>query len=191
MRSRLFVYLLLGMFLSCTTKPSYVLSDKKMENVLLDLYIVEAGMNENARIFYNDSTKKQDLLESVFKKHKVSQAKFDTSLVWYNSQLKRYLKINAQVTERYDHWIDKLQAEIQKAKNLLGNNIRFEDLELQNFFPFWLTDVLTVPIIHQDTMMSDPEKICRFERICFYEDVIMNPPEAVDRFERISFYEEE
>ena len=193
MRSRLFVYLFLGLFLACTNKPMYVMSDKKMEDVLFDLYIVEVGINENSMVFYNDSVKKKELLQSVFKKHKTTQAKFDTSLVWYNANLKRYLKINTQVIERYDRWIDHLQAQIQKANRLLGNNIRFEDLKLHEsvkpFLSFWLTDILTVPVdtTRRDTIMPFPENIYRYERICFYEE----PVEPPCRYERISFYEEE
>jgi len=180
MRSRLFVYLFLGMFLACTSKPVYVLSDKKMEHVLFDLYIVEAGMNENSGIFYNDSAKKQELLQSVFKKHKTSQTQFDTSLVWYNANLKRYLKINTQVTERYDHWIGQLEAEvdrIQKAEaRARGNDLQFKDLNLHDYvaplLSYWQTDVLSVPAdtIRPDTIMNLPEKTYRFERYCFYEE---------------------
>ena len=197
MRSRLFVYLFLGMFLACTGKPMYVLSDRKMENVLFDLYIVEAGMNENSMIFYNDSAKKQDILQSIFTKHKISQTQFDTSLVWYNANLKRYLKINTQVIERYDSWIGQLQAQIQKANRVRGNNFRFEGWKLQDsvmtLFSFWLTDILTVPIdtIRQDTILPFPEPIGRYQRICFYEEPVMSSPEQTCRYKRISFYEEE
>jgi len=180
MRSRLFVYLFLGMFLACTSKPVYVLSDKKMEHVLFDLYIAEAGMNENSGIFYNDSVKKQELLQSVFKKHKTSQTQFDTSLVWYNANLKRYLKINTQVAERYDHWIDQLQAEIARVKRaeerVKGNQLRFEDLDLHDYvtplLSYWKTDVLSVQAdtICPDTIMNSPEKTFHFERYCFYEE---------------------
>lgn len=158
MRSRVFVYLLLMGFIACTVKPAYVLSDKKMENVLFDLYIAQTEVGENSAVFYNDSAKKQDLLQSVFKKHKITQAKFDTSLVWYNAHMDRYMKINTQLTERYDRLINQLQSAIdRKERRLRGDTLRFEDLHLKEFitlsvFP-WLPanpadSVLSVDSIH-------------------------------------------
>ena len=196
MRSRLFVYLFLSMFLACTGKPAYVLSDKKMENVLFDLYIAETEITENSRIFSNDSAKRQDLLQSVFKKHKISQAKFDTSLVWYNTDLKRYLKINTQVTERYGSWIDRLQAEVYRIKRakerVEGNKLRFEEMNLEDFATTWLslwrTDVSALPVktIAQNTVRTN-----RFERFCFYEEEIRQDTVMTYRFERYCFYEDE
>ena len=180
MRSRLFVYLCLGMFTACTSKPVYVLSDKKMEDVLFDLYIVEAGMKEKLVVLHEDSAQKQDLLQSVFKKHKISQAKFDTSLVWYNANLKRYLKINDQVNGRFDQWINQLQTGIDRIKRAeeraKGNALRFEDIDFHDFDTpllfFWSADTLFVlsDTIRHDTIMNDPEKTYRFERYCFYEE---------------------
>ena len=160
MRSRWFVYLFLGMFVACTGKPMYVLSDKKMENVLFDLHLAEIGVSENARIFYNDSAKKQDLLQSVFEKHKISQERFDTSLVWYNAHLSHYLKINTKVTERYDRWISQLQAEVSRMERLDKELPRFEDLELEDFmetwFSPWLMQVLTDSILSTDSISILP-----------------------------------
>ena len=202
MRARLFVYLFPILFLACSGKPAYVVSDKKMENVLFDLYIAETEMNENSRIFYNDSAKKQDLLQSVFQKHKISQAKFDTSLVWYNTKLKRYLKINTQVSERYGLWIDELRTEhkrIKRIKELIaGNKLQFNDLKIQDFAKPWLSYppvdslILSINTICPDTIMDTPKAIIRFERYCFYEeDIVTESPKDIVRFERYCFYEDE
>ena len=180
MRSRLLVYLFLAMFLACTVRPNYVISDKKMANVLFDLYLVETVITENSRVFYNDSAKKQELLQSVFKKHKISQARFDTSLVWFNANLKEYLKINTLVTERYEQWIAELHAEEDRIKKALarieGNKLRFEDMNIQDFvtplLSFLPADSLTLPVdtICTDTILNPLEAIPLFERYCFYEE---------------------
>jgi len=167
MRSRLFVCLFVGIvLLSCTGKPVYILSDRKMANVLYDLYIAEVGIQENAAVFRNDTVKKQDFLRSVFKKHKVSQAQFDTSLVWYNANLDRYLKVNSQVTERYDRLIDKLQIGIQRAERLRGNNIRFNSLNLKDFvtpqLSLWRVDDWS-DLLRKDTVSDKP---CSFRWCC-------------------------
>jgi hypothetical protein len=96
---------------ACSNRPSYVLSDKRMENILFDLYIAETEIKENNPVFLNDSLRKQQLLRSVFEKHRVSEQTFDTSLVWYNANLDKYLKIIEKVTERYASSIEDLNKE--------------------------------------------------------------------------------
>ena len=72
-----------------------------MEKVLYDIHIAEAEINANSNIFYMDSARKQDLLNSVLKKHKISEAVLDTSLAWYSGNLDRYFKINNNISRRY------------------------------------------------------------------------------------------
>jgi hypothetical protein len=99
---------------ACSNRPSYVLSDKKMENILFDLYIAEAEIKENTSVFLNDSLRKQQMLHSVFEKHRVSEQAFDTSLVWYNANLDKYFKVIEKVTERYTILIEDLKKEKDK-----------------------------------------------------------------------------
>jgi hypothetical protein len=134
MRSRSLIYFFLVLFVACTGKPMHVLSDKKMENLLFDLYLAETEINDNPAVFRNDSARTQDFLQSVFRKHHTSQAKFDTSLVWYNAHMDRYLKINTQLTERYNRLIRQLETEAERlARALRKDSLRFEDLNLKDF----------------------------------------------------------
>jgi hypothetical protein len=134
MRSRSLIYFFLVLFVACTGKPMHVLSDKKMENLLFDLYLAETEINDNPAVFRNDSARTQDFLQSVFRKHHTSQAKFDTSLVWYNAHMDRYLKINTQLTERYNRLIRQLETEAERlARALRKDSLRFEDLNLIEF----------------------------------------------------------
>jgi hypothetical protein len=121
-------------FSACTDRPSNVLSDKQMEDVLYDLYLAEVEINENRSIFNNDSTAKQKLLNSVFEKHKITEQKFDTSLVWYNGNIDKYLKVNNKVGERFsalasklENNLNKMEAEIRKAQihNLFPDTTSF------------------------------------------------------------------
>ena len=87
-----------------------------MENVLYDLYIAEVEIDDNYFFFNNDSTRKQNLLNSVFKKHHINEQTFDTSLVWYNKNLDKYLKINTKVEDRLSALADTLKKQIDFAE---------------------------------------------------------------------------
>jgi len=95
------VLFLAFLFLACNTRPSYVLSETKMEKVLYDVYLAEAEISSNYTVFSSDSARKQELLNSVLKKHKITEAVLDTSLAWYSGHLEKYFKIHENLSKRY------------------------------------------------------------------------------------------
>lgn len=110
MRHKIILAAILPLFVgACSIRPFSVLSEDRMEEIMYDLYIAEAEISENYLIFASDSARKKELLNTVFKKHGVTQAKFDSSLVWYAANLDKYLKINENLCRRYDALTDKLR----------------------------------------------------------------------------------
>jgi hypothetical protein len=132
------------LFSACNGRPSYVLSDKKMANVLYDLYIAEVEIDENYSTFSNDSARKQDLLNSVLKKHKISEATFDTSLVWYNKNTDNYVKINKKVSERFAA----LSETLKKEADRIDEAIRIASI--YNLFPDTTSFFLQTPGLFQN-----------------------------------------
>lgn len=93
-----------------------------MEAVLYDLYIAEGEINNNYTVFSTDSARKQELLNSVFKKHKIKEAKLDSSLTWYSGHLDKYLKINDKLSKRFTKLSDDLRKQQEsemQAKELI------------------------------------------------------------------------
>lgn len=89
---------------SCQVKrPKDVLPDAKMENVLYDYHIAKAMGEE---VPYNESYKRQLYIESVFKKQGITQAIFDSSMVWYarnpETLTKIYEKVNLRLKAERD-----------------------------------------------------------------------------------------
>lgn len=83
---------------ACQVKrPKTVLSDAKMENVLYDFHIAKA-LGED--IPYNESYKRVLYIESVYKKHGITQADFDTSMVWYARHPEMLTKVYEKVNQR-------------------------------------------------------------------------------------------
>jgi hypothetical protein len=109
------LFFLSAFFTACDNRPFHVLSDKKMEAVLFDVYIAQVEMNNNHTVF-SDSARKADLLNTIFQKHKINKADFDSSLVWYSDNLDKYIKVNEKIVKRYTKMADDLKAE--QAGNL-------------------------------------------------------------------------
>ena len=108
-----------------------------MEKVMYDIYLAEAEIKARADVFYSDSALKQDLLNSVLKKHKISEATLDTSLVWYSGRLERYFKITDKVSKRFAKEIETIKRMEEMNKKMSSDsvsNIFALPLELERFF---------------------------------------------------------
>ena len=98
------VVLLVFSLTACKVKrPETVLPDAKMENVLYDYHIAKAMGEE---VPYNESYKRVLYIESVFKKYGITQADFDSSMVWFarNPEVltKIYEKVNVRLKAERD-----------------------------------------------------------------------------------------
>ena len=118
----LFFFILITMVFSCKNRPNEVLPRKKMENVMYDMYIAEAII-EHEYQDYDLPEKKEALIHQVLEKHKISEARWDTSLSWYSDNIEQYLQINDSVKVR----LQRNQKTVQLlSKQEAINNKEFE-----------------------------------------------------------------
>lgn len=106
-----FIILVACSVVSCKVKrPETVMSDDKMEAVLYDYHIAKA-MGE--QVPYNESYKRILYVEHVYKKHGITEAQFDSSMVWFarNPEVLRdiYERVNKRLKEEKEQ-IDNLIA---------------------------------------------------------------------------------
>lgn len=106
MKSRLFIICcsLTVFLISCGKKPRSVLSKEKMIAVLTDIEMATSISEEQYILppeYKNDDEYKQRIMDGVYKKHKVTKAKVDSSLVWYSQNLDEYNEINDSVIAHF------------------------------------------------------------------------------------------
>ena len=77
---------------SCSRVPKHIISEKKMRAVLYDMQIAEAIVETNNES-YGTSDKRQVVYNAVFTKHHITQAEYDSSLVWYGENMDLYMRI--------------------------------------------------------------------------------------------------
>lgn len=99
-RSVWFFLLILGLSLSCSNhKPARVMSSGKMENVLYDYHLaLVIGMQSGDSVV----VRKREYVEAVFKKYGITQAEFDSSMVWYCRQTSQLYNIYQNVGKRLE-----------------------------------------------------------------------------------------
>lgn len=104
--SAVIVILLLAVLLS-SCRPSSVLSSREMRALLIDLHRADAVL-QVAGYNYGHDEAVAKYYQSVLDKHGVTQAQFDSSLVWYtdNPQIfdKIYPRVVAELEKEQQAW---------------------------------------------------------------------------------------
>jgi len=94
MTNRLRIYCILTLIClaaSCSRVPKHILSERKMRVVLYDMLLAEA-MIETMPTF-NTNDERSMVYDAVFTKHRITQAEYDSSLVWYGKNMDLYMAI--------------------------------------------------------------------------------------------------
>ena len=78
-------------------RPNAVLSDAVMEDVLYDYHIAKAFGEQTSR---NENYKRVLYVDYVYKKHGITEAQFDSSMVWFSRHPDVLSEIYRKVTER-------------------------------------------------------------------------------------------
>ena len=106
----LFFLILIGLFTACNNRPKEVLSDEKMEAIMVDLFLFEgAATVKNIPV---GDTLKTNYYNQLLQKHGVTLAQYDSSLVWYLKNPKLYVALHERVLVR----LDNLEKDIKEGK---------------------------------------------------------------------------
>lgn len=102
----IFLLLILVAFAACKKTPEGILSKGDMEDVLFDYHLVQGMIDQM------DSEQRlanQRYLDAVFKKHGITEAQFDSSMVWYNRDGVMLKEIYIELDKRYKRLDEELK----------------------------------------------------------------------------------
>lgn len=102
--------------LSCTVQvPSHVIQPDDMENLLYDYHLMQAMAGD----LKTSERFKRNLYEQyVFEKHHVSEAEFDSSLVWYMRNPKNLESIYKNLNKRFTDKKAQLEASVPPGRRI-------------------------------------------------------------------------
>lgn len=78
--------------------PDEVIPPAQMENILYD-YHLSLGMSTNLN--YTDNYMKTSYMNYIYKKHNITEAEFDSSMVWYTRHTGELAAIYTNLSERF------------------------------------------------------------------------------------------
>lgn len=116
--------LVLLLFLSLVgCRPHGVLSSKQMRSVLYDLHRTDAIL-QAAGYNYGHDEDVAKYYQAVMDKHGVTQAQFDSSLVWYTNNPQLFDKIYPRVVKELEANRDAWQAQHDETQRLIGLELK-------------------------------------------------------------------
>ena len=119
MRSNAFVFCSLTLvsfvLMGCKPKrPSGILSESKMETVMVDYHLAQ-GMAEQA--VGDVEAARYRYIQAVFKKHHITEAVFDSSLVYYFENSEKFNDIYKNVSQRVQAQAEKFGVDARATQN--------------------------------------------------------------------------
>jgi hypothetical protein len=110
--ARIIFFLGIGFLLAaCDGRPSGVLSQDKMANVLTEMHKTDASLAQKG-LLYGRYSDKAPYYKFILKKYGITQAEFDSSLVWYTKNPIRFERVYDNVLVQ----LTSLQTDIKKGK---------------------------------------------------------------------------
>ena len=119
MRSNAFVFFIITLAVAVLTgckpkRPSGILSESKMENVLVDYHLAQ-GMAEQAE--GDVEAVRYKYVQAVFRKHRITEAVFDSSLVYYFEHSEKFNDIYKNVSQRVQAQAEKFGVDARATQN--------------------------------------------------------------------------
>ena len=99
---RIFLLFSFGILLLFSCGRQSVIREKKMEAVLYDLHLADGLISKAAQDGSPESDSiKNNLYATVFNKHKITKAQFDTSMVWYANHRSEERRVGKECRSRW------------------------------------------------------------------------------------------
>ena len=130
MRKLLYIFIcsfLTSCFIGCDNDDVRILSKGKMEDVLYDYHLAQGMMNMN-------DPKSGELIYSVFAKHGITEAEFDSSLVYYNRHAKDLKDIYDNLTKRFEQDETDLRAQSGSSERIVAATENSENADTANIW---------------------------------------------------------
>lgn len=153
--------MLCGLF-GCGKKvPKDIIQPQAMEDLLYDYHL---ATTLSADLPYNENYKKEAYLAYVFKKHHVTEAEFDSSLVWYSRHSDEMTTIYQNLQKRMETTAEQLKKQTirhsgEVTVSLSGDTVDlWQDRTLYWLTSFGLTNKLTFDL-KADTSFHEKDRL--------------------------------
>ncbi len=117
--------------------PSDVIQPDAMKDLLYDYHLASAM---NSSLPYSENYKKDAYIQYVFQKHHVTEAEFDSSMVWYTRNSDELATIYQDLQKRFEDDDRNMKALVARRDNQLEVSMSGDTVDIwQDRTFYWLT----------------------------------------------------
>lgn len=117
--------------------PDEVIPPAKMENVLYDYHL---SLGISSQLPTSEDYKKQAFKNYLFKKHHITEAQFDSSMVWYTRNAYELSTIYQNLDKRFSREKTKLTSMLQERHIDIATQAG-DTVDIWHYYPvYWMTD---------------------------------------------------
>lgn len=136
--SRLLLWVTVLIFFSCGKQiPDDIIQPAQMEDLLYDYHLALTMGND---LSYTDRYKRESYKNYVFEKHGVTEAEFDSSMVWYTRNSMMLTEIYKNLQKRYEIEEEQMRSELNKRSGQISVSLSGDSVDVwsdRNIY--WLT----------------------------------------------------
>ena len=117
--------------------PDDIIQPSDMEELLYDYHLALTMGND---LSYSERYKRESYKNYVFKKHGVTEAEFDSSMVWYTRNTKELTDIYKNLQKRYEMAEEQMKSELNKRSGQISVSLSGDSVDVwsdRNLY--WLT----------------------------------------------------
>ena len=132
------VALALGLLSACGKKiPDDIIQPGAMEDLLYDYHLASTM---STSLPYNENYKKEAYFDYVFQKHNVTEAEFDSSMVWYTRHAEELATIYKNLKERLEREEKQMKEQVAKRDNQIDVSMSGDTVDVwQDRTMYWLS----------------------------------------------------
>lgn len=135
---RLLFFVAVVFLVSCGKQiPGDIIQPSEMEELLYDYHLALTMGND---LSYTERYKRESYKNYVFKKHGVTEAEFDSSMVWYTRNSKMLTDIYKNLQKRYEMEEEQMRSELNKRSGQISVSLSGDSVDVwsdRNLY--WLT----------------------------------------------------
>lgn len=132
------VWIALALLAGCGKKiPDDIIQPDAMESLLYDYHLASTM---SASLPYDESYRKDAYMDYVFRKHQVTEAEFDSSMVWYTRHAEELATIYRNLQERLEKEEKQMKELVAKRDNQIDVSMSGDTVDVWQDRPlYWLS----------------------------------------------------
>ena len=143
----LYMVIALGVLSACGKKiPDDIIQPDAMQDLLYDYHLASTM---SSSLPYTESYQKDAYFDYVFQKHHVTEAEFDSSMVWYTRHAEELATIYRSLQERLEREEKQMKEQVAKRDNQIDVSMSGDTVDVwQDRTLYWLsTSSLTNKVV--------------------------------------------